>query len=123
MAELLPSGGAGSFQAVIPNSTLVFVDPERAPDSDGLRALREGAADGGGLLLRWCFYGMRTSFDQMTMYDKFQRGERAMNPKIGRVVGTVGVWNGTNMISPRSAGPCTSPARPTSRPTGAPPGR
>ncbi|MFE9183252.1 hypothetical protein ACFYMB_07955 [Micromonospora haikouensis] len=92
-------GGAGSFQAVIPNSTLAFVDPERAPDSDGLRALREGVADGGGLLLRWCFYGMRTSFDQMTMYDKFQRGERAMNPKIGRVVGTVGVWNGTDMIS------------------------
>ncbi|WP_329109731.1 hypothetical protein OG792_13050 [Micromonospora sp. NBC_01699] len=92
-------GGAATFQAVIPNSALSFVDPARAPHSDGLRALREGAADGAGLLLRWCFYGMRTSFDQITMYEKFQRGERAMNPKIGRVVGTVGVWNGTDMVS------------------------
>lgn len=91
--------GAGTFQAVIPNSSLSFIDDAGAPDSRGLRALRDGARHGGGLLLRWCFYGMKAARSMLEMYDAFQQGEAALNPKIGRVVGSIGVWNGTDMVS------------------------
>src|SRR5207237_6610430 len=33
------------------------------------------------------------------MYDRFQRGEIAMNPKLGCVIGTLGVWNGQDLQS------------------------
>lgn len=91
--------GAGTFQAVIPNESLEFIDEGRGPDSAGLQALREGAASGGGLLLRWCFYGMTAATGMPAMYDRFQQGERAMNPKVGRVVGSIGVWNGEDPVS------------------------
>lgn len=91
--------GAGTFQAVMPNETLTFIDPALAPDSTALTALRDGAAGGGGLLVRWCFYGMQAAQQMPEMYDRFQRGETALNPKIGSVVGSLGVWNGTDMIS------------------------
>jgi hypothetical protein len=91
--------GGGSFQAVIPNASLAFIDAARAPDSPGLRALRAGAAEGGGLLLRWCFYGMQPELTMLEMYDRFERGEQAQNPKIGRVVGSIGVWNGRDLTS------------------------
>lgn len=92
-------GGAGTFQAVIPKDALEFIDAARAPKSAGLQALRDGAAQGGGLLLRWCFYGMAAATGMPEMYDRFQQGERAMNPKVGRVVGSIGVWNGQDPFS------------------------
>lgn len=88
--------GAGTFQCVIPNNTLTFVDVKDAPVSAGLEALRQGAARGGGLVLRYCLYGMRAGGLTST-YDRFQVGDYAWNPKIGFVVGTIGVWNGTDM--------------------------
>lgn len=91
--------GAGTFQAVLPKATLSFVDPGLAPDSAGFRALRDGAAAGGGLLVRWCFYGMQAAQQMPEMYDRFQKGEKALNPKVGSVVGSIGVWNGTDLIS------------------------
>lgn len=91
--------GAGTFQAVIPNASLEFIDADRAPSSAGLQALRKGAARGAGLLLRWCFYGMTAATDMPAMYDRFQQGEQAMNPKVGRVVGSIGVWNGEDPVS------------------------
>jgi hypothetical protein len=91
--------GAGTFQAVIPNAGLSFIDEARAPDSPALRALREGARGGGGLLLRWCFYGMKAAKSMTDMYDLFQQGQPAVNPKVGRVVGSIGIWNGTDVVS------------------------
>ena len=91
--------GAGTFQAVIANDRLSFIDEARAPASAALHALRAGASSGGGLLLRWCYYGMKTARNQNQMYDAFQQGEMATNPKVGRVVGSLGVWNGDDMIS------------------------
>jgi hypothetical protein len=91
--------GAGSFQAVIPHDSLTFIEEGRAPNSAGLRALREEAAAGGGLLLRWCFYGMAAAQNMMQMYDAFSEGNQAMNPKVGRVVGSIGVWDGTDLKS------------------------
>ncbi len=90
--------GAGTFQAVIPNDGLTFVDDADAPDSPGFRALLAGARAGGGILLRWCFYGMAAQ-SSLGVYDRFQTGEPATNPKIGCVVGSIGVWNGTDPIS------------------------
>jgi hypothetical protein len=90
--------GAGTFQAVIPNDRLTFVDDSAAPDSAGLRALVEGARAGGGILLRWCFYGMIAA-NPLDLYDRFQKGEPAVNPKIGWVVGSIGVWNGEDPVS------------------------
>ena len=92
-------GGAGTFQSVIPNDQLAFIDESLAPDSRGLAALRAGAAAGGGLSLRYCLYAMKAGFDEKAQYDAFKAGKMQMNPKIGRVLGTIGVWNGTDMIS------------------------
>ncbi|MDQ3741585.1 MAG: hypothetical protein M3320_02015, partial [Actinomycetota bacterium] len=91
--------GAGTFQCVIPNDALRFVDPASAPDSPGLAALREGAASGGGLMLRWCMYGLTAGKQMTEMYDRFQNGEFPFNPKVGSVLGTIGVWNGTDMTT------------------------
>lgn len=91
--------GAGSFFAVIPNAALEFADESVISDSRGLRALREGAGNGGGLVLRWCYYGMESRMDVLEMYDRTQRGEEPVNPKIGRVVGSIGVWNGEDVRS------------------------
>jgi len=92
-------GGAGTFQAVIPNDTLTF-DPDFT--SPGLTALRDGAASAGphgGLLLRWCFYGMETRRDAMAMYDEFQKGGKSSNPKYGGVIGSLGIWDNSEMMS------------------------
>ena len=92
-------GGAGIFQSVIPNAQLRFVDDPQAPRSTGLAALREGAAAGGGLLLRYCLYNLHARIHMQEMYDRFQRGEVAVNPKYGNVLGTLGVWNGEDMTT------------------------
>jgi hypothetical protein len=92
-------GGAGTFQSVIPNDALEFIDEASAPDSPGLAALRSGAAAGGGLLLRYCLYNLAAKIRMAEMYDRFQSGEIATNPKYGNVLGTLGVWNGDDMIS------------------------
>ena len=92
--------GAGTFQSVIPTDGLTFIDDARAPRSDAFTALRDGARAAGGLMLRYCFYGMTTSGESMLdVYDGFAEGGREVNPKVGRVLGTIGVWNGTDMIS------------------------
>lgn len=90
--------GAGTFQCVIPNDTLRFADAGSAPGS-GLEALRSGAAAGGGLVLRYCLYNMQAGKVMTEMYDRFQQGDYAWNPKVGRVLGTIGVWNGTDMTT------------------------
>ncbi|HEX8084217.1 MAG TPA: hypothetical protein VF529_07995 [Solirubrobacteraceae bacterium] len=89
--------GAGTFQCVIPNETLRWADD--APDSAGLEALRKGAAAGGGLMLRYCLYDMQAGIQMPEMYDRFQAGEYAWNPKVGFVLGTIGVWNGVDMTT------------------------
>ncbi|HWC27378.1 MAG TPA: hypothetical protein VG474_12400 [Solirubrobacteraceae bacterium] len=91
--------GAGTFQSVIPNDGLTFIDNARAPESAAFAALRDGARAGGGLLLRYCFYGMKTQYSQQSQYDNFSAGGRQVNPKIGSVLGTIGVWNGRDLIS------------------------
>jgi hypothetical protein len=91
--------GAGTFQSVIPNHKLTFIGDAEAPDSAAFRALRDGARKGGGLLLRYCFYGMRAHQTMLQMYDHFQEGEPAVNPKIGHVLGSIGVWNGRDVAS------------------------
>jgi hypothetical protein len=90
-------GGAGTFQCVIPNEALKFVDEAQAPDSPALAALRAGAAAGGGLVLRYCLYNMAAKLSMQEMYDSFQQGQFLMNPKYGNVLGTLGVWNGQDM--------------------------
>ena len=92
-------GGAGTFQSVIPNEALTFVEESRAPRSPALEALRQGAASGAGLLLRYCLYMMAARRDQVEMYDRFSEGELAVNPKFGYVLGSIGVWNGRDMVS------------------------
>lgn len=91
--------GAGTFQCVIPNDTLQFVDEAVAPASAGLLALRDGAATGGGLLLRYCLYDMQAGAKMPAMYDAFRMGNYAWNPKVGYVLGTIGVWNGSDMTT------------------------
>lgn len=91
--------GAGTFQSVIPTSSLQFIDDAAAPDSPAFAALRDGARQAGGLLLRYCFYGMSTKHSIMDQYDNFSEGGHQDNPKIGNVLGTIGVWNGKDMIS------------------------
>ena len=93
-----PHGG-GTFQSVIPNDSLSFIPQSQAPQSPALEALRAGAASGGGLLLRYCMYNLKAQFTMQEMYDRFQQGEIAMNPKHGNVLGTISVWNGRDMIS------------------------
>lgn len=89
--------GAGTFQCVIENDTLRFADDP--PASPGLQALRSGAAAGGGLLLRYCLYNLQTRKSMAQMYDHFQHGDYTWNPKFGHVLGTIGVWNGTDMTT------------------------
>jgi hypothetical protein len=91
--------GAGTFQTVVPKDTLTFADEGEAPESAAFAALRDGALQGGGLLLRYCLYGMSERRNMLEMYDRFQQGEAAVNPKIGHVLGTIGVWNGTDMAT------------------------
>jgi hypothetical protein len=91
--------GAGTFQCVIPNDTLRFVDEAAAPTSGGLQALRDGAATGGGLLLRYCLYDMQAGANMPEMYDAFRTGDYAQNPKVGYVLGTIGVWNARDMTT------------------------
>jgi hypothetical protein len=91
--------GAGTFQSVIPNDGLTFADDADAPDSAAFRALRDGARAGGGLLLRYCFYGMKAQQNMLQLYDRFQQGEPAVNPKLGNVLGSIGVWNGSDVAS------------------------
>jgi hypothetical protein len=91
--------GAGTFQSVIPNDRLTFVSDDEAPDSPALRALRDAARQGGGLLLRYCFYGMKAAANQMQMYDRFQQGEAAVNPKVGSVLGSLTAWNGSDVVT------------------------
>lgn len=91
--------GAGTFQSVVPNDRLTFIEDARAPRSKAFAALRDGARAGGGLLLRYCFYGMRPMMDASQLYDEFSAGGHQTNPKIGRVLGTIHVWNGTDMVS------------------------
>ena len=87
--------GAGTFQCVITNETLRFADA----DSPGLRALRSGANAAAGLVLRYCLYDMQAAKVMAQMYDRFQQGDYVFNPKVGRVLGTIGVWNGTDMTT------------------------
>jgi hypothetical protein len=92
--------GAGTFQSVIPTNALTFIDDAQAPDSAAFAALRDGARAAGGLLLRYSFYGMKTAVPSMLkLYDDFSRGAQKTNPKVGYVLGTIGVWNGTDMKS------------------------
>jgi hypothetical protein len=35
----------------------------------------------------------------LQMYDRFQQGEPATNPKLGNVLGSIGVWNGSDVAS------------------------
>ena len=84
---------------MIPNDTLTFVDDAKAPASRALALLRAGARAGGGLVLRYCFYFLQAKWSMPEMYDRFQRGEVAMNPKFGCVLGTLGVWNGEDLES------------------------
>ncbi len=108
--------GAGTFQCVIENDALRFADG--APDSPGLDALRSGAAAGGGLVLRYCLYNLQTRKVMAQMYDAFQQGDYTTNPKFGHVLGTIGVWNGTDMTTApvgrilQQPGPPFSPAAP-----------
>jgi hypothetical protein len=67
--------------------------------SAGLQALRDGAAAGGGLLLRYCLYDMQAGVKMPEMYDAFRMGDYAQNPKVGYVLGTIGVWNGSDMTT------------------------
>jgi hypothetical protein len=90
---------AGNFQSVIPNDALTFVEKSDAPASPALEALRDGARAGGGLLLRYCLYFLQAKQTMPQMYDRFQAGEIAMNPKFGCVLGTLGVWNGQDLES------------------------
>jgi hypothetical protein len=95
--------GGGTFQSVVPTEALTFIDDAQAPKSDAFAALRDGAREGGGLLLRYSFYGMTTanptSAGILALYDQFEAGAQTANPKVGNVLGTIGVWNGTDMVS------------------------
>ncbi len=91
--------GAGTFQCVIPNETLGFSNAALA-ESPALTMLRDGAAAGGGLVLRYCLYAMQAAKKMAEMYDQFQQGEiPSWNPKVGFVLGSIGVWNGTDMMN------------------------
>ncbi len=91
--------GAGTFQSVIPNEGLTFADDADAPDSARSGRCATARAQGGGLLLRYCFYGMKAQQNMLQLYDRFQQGEPAANPKLGNVLGSIGVWNGSDVAS------------------------
>jgi hypothetical protein len=91
--------GAGTFQSVIANEGLTFIDDSRAPNSPAFRALRDGCRQADGLLLRHCLFAMEAANDMPALYSQFQQGAQPTNPKFGSVVGTVGVWHATDMPS------------------------
>jgi hypothetical protein len=90
--------GAGTFQCVIPRERLSF-NPN--VQSEALDALHNGVDKNAGIIVRYCLYAMQTNPLNTSEYlfEQFQQGNYLMNPKIGRVLGSIGVWNGTDMCS------------------------
>ncbi|MFZ5816265.1 MAG: hypothetical protein ACOY93_13365 [Bacillota bacterium] len=88
--------GAGTFQFVLPNERIEWGPSHLSPT---LNQLREAATTrGAGLLVRYCLYAMATrpmdARDFQEMADAFRRGEAVMNPKVGKVLGFITVWDG-----------------------------
>src|SRR5918998_4260 len=42
---------------------------------------------------------MKTQQNMLQLYDRFQQGEPATNPKHGNVLGSIGAWNGSDVAS------------------------
>ncbi len=85
------TGAAATWQLGLTNKHLEFFGKEGSPV---LSQLSEAAAAGQGVLVQFCCYLLKpliTAKDLVENY--FKKGIPKENPAVGKVVGTVGVWN------------------------------
>jgi hypothetical protein len=99
-------GGASAvWQMALPADSLQFAQNV----SPTLDALRELAQQRRGLVMRFCTYALSPRISQSELAERFRNGQKDQNPAIGRVVGTIGVWDGEELAS-ASAGRRLYPA-------------
>ncbi|MGH2387265.1 MAG: hypothetical protein ACRDIE_03605, partial [Chloroflexota bacterium] len=88
--------GAAIFQWVIPTERLTLLTGYSA----ALDALAQAVAQGAGISVRYCLYALRhTALSSEELHEKFQQGDYVMNPRIGQVLGSIGVWHAGDMRS------------------------
>jgi hypothetical protein len=104
--------GAAVFQCVIPEEHLDIAGPGHSPALD---ALREAVARGAGLCLRFCLYAMAAASSPEALHERFRQGQYAMNPKTGRVLGSLSAWDGDDLRSAPSGRLLHVPASPFCR--------
>ncbi|HZS91367.1 MAG TPA: hypothetical protein VFE42_28230 [Chloroflexota bacterium] len=105
--------GAAVFQCVIATEHLAFAGPGY---SAALDALCEAVQRGAGLCLRFCLYAMAgPASGAEALHERFQQGQYVMNPKTGRVLGSLSAWNGEDMRSAPSGRLLHVPASPYCR--------
>lgn len=83
-------GGASAvWQMALPAASLQ-ISQNISPTLD---ALRELAGQRRGLVMRFCTYALAPRIAQSVLAERFRNGQKDQNPAVGRVVGTIGVWD------------------------------
>ena len=91
-------GVSAIFQFACNNGSIQFLAPDSF-NSPALNDLKQKAAAGQGLMVRFCFYDAIFNVPATDLHTKFAAGDYVANPYIGSVLGSIGVWGANELAS------------------------
>ncbi len=91
-------GVSAVFQFGLKKENLSF-DPLIVAQSPALADLQAQVALGQGLMVRFCFYDAVFNIQATDLNTSFNNNQYVFNPYLGKVLGTIGVWNTGELAS------------------------
>ncbi len=91
-------GVSAIFQFSCLNSSIQFFAPAGF-NSPALDELKQKAAAGQGLMVRYCFYDAIFNVPATDLHKQFSEGQYVANPYVGNVLGSIGVWGKNELAS------------------------
>lgn len=89
------STAAATWQCVIPREDLKI-----NPGTTGVLVdLHDAAQAHGGIVVRYCTYLLTTTMTTQELAVQYKLGESPSNPAVGVVVGSIGVWDQSELVS------------------------
>jgi len=89
------AGASAVFHASIPNSELHW----DVVDTPALQSFRGDVERGAGVTVRFCLYLLSPGLGDEALAERYRSGDPVANPAVGRVVGTLGVWQPGELAS------------------------
>src|SRR6266536_1585187 len=89
------AGASAVFHASVPNSELHW----DVVDTPALQSFRGDVERGAGVTVRFCLYLLSPGLGDEALAERYRSGDPVANPAVGRVVGTLGVWQPGELAS------------------------